>query len=73
MRPGVSPQEQAYAQAYKDVTAHLSADEAFGRLRSAVESHAGLLGKQAQVRVRNWLKKLSEEVRRGEGGCHGCW
>lgn len=66
-----SPQEQVYAQAYKDLTAHLSADEAFGRTRSAVESHLGLLGKQAQVRVRNWLKKLSEEVS-APGWLAGC-
>lgn len=58
-----APQQQAYAQAYRDVTAHVELDEAFAKLRAAAESHAGLLQKQAAVCVRNWLKKLSEEVR----------
>ncbi len=58
-----APQQQAYTRAYRDVTAHVELDEAFAKLRAAAESHAGLLQKQAAVRVRNWLKKLSEEVR----------
>ncbi|PRW58703.1 centrosomal of 112 kDa-like isoform X1 isoform B [Chlorella sorokiniana] len=57
-----APQQQAYARAYRDVTAHVELDEAFAKLRAAAESHAGLLQKQAAVRVRNWLKKLSEET-----------
>lgn len=56
-------QQAVYSQAFKDVAAHVEADDAFGKVKGAVESHLGLLQKQAQVRVRNWLKKLSEEVR----------
>ena len=55
--------QQQFATAYRDSVQHVELDDAFSRLRSAVESHAGLLQKQVAVRVRNWLKKLDEEVR----------
>lgn len=60
--PGAPPQ-QAYARAFGDVAAHVALDEAYAKTAAAVQTHLGLLQKQAQVRVRNWLKKLSEEVR----------
>lgn len=57
-----SPQQHAFSKAYGDVRAHVDLDEAFCRVKGALESHLGLLQKQTQVRVRNWIKKLSEEV-----------
>lgn len=60
-------QAAAWGQAWSDVTAHVGLDEQFGKVKAAIEGHSGLLGKQAAVRVRNWLKKLSEEVRRALG------
>jgi hypothetical protein len=56
-------QQAAYSQAFKDVAAHVEADDVWARVKGQVETHLRLLQKQAQVRVRNWLKKLSEEVR----------
>ena len=57
-----APQQDVYASTYKSVTAHVECDESFAKVKGAIESHLGLLQKQAQVKVRNWLKKLSEEV-----------
>ena len=57
-----APQQDIYASTYKSVTAHIECDESFAKVKGAIESHLGLLQKQAQVKVRNWVKKLSEEV-----------
>lgn len=62
MGAAVRPEETSYVRAFKDVNSHVSLDAAWAKVRVAIESHCGLLGKQHSVRVRNWLKKLSEEV-----------
>ncbi|KAL4437071.1 hypothetical protein ABPG75_004210 [Micractinium tetrahymenae] len=62
MGAAVRPEEAAYTQAFKDVNSHVSLDAAWAKVRAAIESHCGLLGKQHAVRVRNWVKKLSEET-----------
>lgn len=51
------------AAALQDVKNHSELDSNFEKLRLAITQHVGLLQRQAQVRVKNWLKKLSEEVR----------
>lgn len=62
MGAAVRPEEAAFSQAFRDVNSHVSLDASWAKVRAAIESHCGLLGKQHAVRVRNWLKKLSEEV-----------
>lgn len=56
------------APAPQDVKSHNELDSSFEKLRLAIVQHVSLLQRQAQVRVKNWLKKLAEEVR-----CRGSW
>lgn len=55
-------QQTAWATTYATSSAHFAMDDSFSKVKSAVESHLGLLGRQAQVKIKNWLRKLSEEV-----------
>ncbi|KAL4424446.1 hypothetical protein ABPG77_006384 [Micractinium sp. CCAP 211/92] len=62
MGASLRAEEAAFSQAFKDVDSHVSLDAAWAKVRAAIESHCTLLGKQHVVRVRNWVKKLSEET-----------
>eukprot|EP00887_Chlorella_sp_A99_P005213 scaffold1.g5213.t1 len=55
-------QQEAWNKTYNATNAHFHLEEQFHRVKVAVEGHLGLLQRQAQVRVKNWLKKLSEET-----------
>lgn len=57
-----APQQAAWNTAFASVNAHFQLESSWHKVKSAVESHLALLQKQAQVRVRKWLNKLSEEV-----------
>ncbi len=58
-------QQAGYSHAYRDASAaQIEADAVFASVKGTVERHLSLMNKGAQVNVRNWLKKLSEQVRR---------
>ncbi|GAB4817988.1 hypothetical protein N2152v2_005034 [Parachlorella kessleri] len=57
-----TPQQLLWAKTYKDVKNHTELDSSFEKVKLAVMQHVSLLQRQAQVRVKNWLKKLSEET-----------
>ena len=58
----ISPQQLAWNQAFKDVKTINEIDQNFATLKGEIEKHCALLQKQVVIRVKAWLKKLSEEV-----------
>ncbi len=58
----VTPQQVIWQQTYKSVKNHNELDSNFEKLKLAITQHVSLLQRQAQVRVKNWLKKLSEQA-----------
>ncbi len=75
--PGIAPeylceahQSQLRLSTSQDVKNHTELDSSFEKVKLAVMQHVSLLQRQAQVRVKNWLKKLSEEVSTWFQGTH---